>query len=867
MNSPRGGAMTEDSLFVGHTPNMPSSIPHHLRDDPDKGRTFGFIVSGQGFNYTIKDSSFVNYDGSDAVAFGSCSHCNFPNNKFQDARVTTVQNVSFTDSPNKVKWGSQHTFINPDGSLVGGSLSTMVTSKWSHLEGVCSALEEWDSSLECPREEMMATLEIHSPNPFSYFKNDPMFVRQSDEGGTSDWSSVPYRNEKWKNPKNGWAVGLLTGHTYEMHWKKVDFTSITLDVTNVLAEHYFYIRFNYSDFRDHFKIHYNGEEVLGSTVSLPVASEGTGASFQDMINGTLTVLFSGKNDVAFGTKQASVVKIEGDRCPREGCPEPEVVDVDREPFIRRWSNATQWPNGFLPEHNQDVEVKEEWRLLMDIPPPKMKTLDIKGELIFDEAMASTTLEADSILLTGELKAGNSSVAFMRSATIILHGNQGSVPLQIAGDIDIGPKALIVLGKLRLFGQRRTVIWTRLAETAQVGDTEIKVESSVDWQGGEELMLSSPSHDQHHSETAVIKRRVDGRTFELEEPLEFKHFGDLTNHEVKGKILDVRTEVGLLSRNIKIMGTETPDRYGAHVAVYRLVDEEAARIFEGSTQLSGVEFYNGGQFQTVRSTFDFQGANGGLSFVRNCAFHGNQNTAMYLKRADNIEISGNVIYETVGSSVDVLESDNIVLQNNLAALTHLRVPNPGGEVFEAIGNFMICCFDVAANGPTRKCEGVTLTGNVAAGSFHLSYFVRGESCDTQPSKSAYQGNVGHASRIGVLFNTKTDGECAQISGFAIHHTTEVGIGFNSKTPRVEVEDVVLADNLVGIGLLPCNGRTAGTAEIKDIVLVGNSDNGGCGYDEDVECMDRSVTRETGVGSRTGGSGSAGGGVLYSGCGHR
>lgn len=81
------------------------------------------------------------------------------------------------------------------------------------------------------------------------------------------------------------------------------------------------------------------------------------------------------------------------------------------------------------------------------------------------------------------------------------------------------------------------------------------------------------------------------------------------------------------------------RYGAHVLVTKYTNEDEGRIFEGSVQLSGVEFFNGGQYQTVRHAFNFQGGNGSTSFVKSCSFHSNQNTAIYLKQANSITIHG------------------------------------------------------------------------------------------------------------------------------------------------------------------------------------------------------------------------------------
>lgn len=75
------------------------------------------------------------------------------------------------------------------------------------------------------------------------------------------------------------------------------------------------------------------------------------------------------------------------------------------------------------------------------------------------------------------------MAFNNEARIRLHGNQGSQPVTISDDIDVGPKSMLVLGKLQLFGQRRTTLWTSLGKTVNPGDTEIEVTSSVDWQVG------------------------------------------------------------------------------------------------------------------------------------------------------------------------------------------------------------------------------------------------------------------------------------------------------------------------------------------------------------------------------------------------
>ena len=65
-------------------------------------------------------------------------------------------------------------------------------------------------------------------------------------------------------------------------------------------------------------------------------------------------------------------------------PSPPPAPPLREPFVRLWSNASQWPEGELPEPDQDVEVPQQWNLLLDVAPEPMGILTIRGRLSFVE---------------------------------------------------------------------------------------------------------------------------------------------------------------------------------------------------------------------------------------------------------------------------------------------------------------------------------------------------------------------------------------------------------------------------------------------------------------------------------------------------
>ena len=66
------------------------------------------------------------------------------------------------------------------------------------------------------------------------------------------------------------------------------------------------------------------------------------------------------------------------------CPAPPGTFV-REPFTRRWSNATQWPNGVLPADGDTVEVHGNWTVIIDVALPVFNQLIVDGVLIADDS--------------------------------------------------------------------------------------------------------------------------------------------------------------------------------------------------------------------------------------------------------------------------------------------------------------------------------------------------------------------------------------------------------------------------------------------------------------------------------------------------
>ena len=75
---------------------------------------------------------------------------------------------------------------------------------------------------------------------------------------------------------------------------------------------------------------------------------------------------------------------------------------------------------------------------------------------------------------------------------------------------VGNKEFVVTGKLHLYGQAPSTVWTKLVEFAHVGDTTIKVGSVAGWNVGDELVIG-PSFSSPSQHEKVTITRIPGYT--------------------------------------------------------------------------------------------------------------------------------------------------------------------------------------------------------------------------------------------------------------------------------------------------------------------------------------------------------------------
>lgn len=280
------------------------------------------------------------------------------------------------------------------------------------------------------------------------------------------------------------------------------------------------------------------------------------------------------------------------------------------------------------------------------------------------------------------------ISASKTVTITFNGdaNSPSMGVDPFDNTQLGTKGLAVLhgGDLQLWGGLGSpVSWTRLAVTAQAGDTTITVEDDVSaWplQGSIFLAatgrLAAVGHvgdevvREFYDEVSITSIDATGRVLTVSQPLAWEHFAE-------GQF---RGEVGLLTRNIVLQGDAASDTslFGGHIMIRKT--QEAA-------VLSGVELFRMGQrHHLARYPIHFHvhgtGPNEDPSnwpghLVQHTAVHHSHQRGYVVHETHGVTLYDNVGYKCVGHVFfleDGAERYNI-FRRNLAA--HALKDRPNG----------------------------------------------------------------------------------------------------------------------------------------------------------------------------------------------
>ncbi|CAE7614256.1 PKHD1L1, partial [Symbiodinium sp. KB8] len=341
-------------------------------------------------------------------------------------------------------------------------------------------------------------------------------------------------------------------------------------------------------------------------------------------------------------------------------------------YIDLWSDRRTWLNEEPPIDGDTVVVPPGQAVLLDINAPKLFVLLVQGEMIFDNK--DLTLDASYIVVQGGLlQIGTEEEPFHHRATITVHGDRWksiALPRMGAKNIVILDRYWstggdpLALGRLEIHGRPRQRTWTKVASSIAAGSTLVETAEDVDFEPGETIIVTAGGRIGGFSQTEerIVAARPGPRQIVLTEPLQFDHESEI--FEFEGTEIDMRCEVGIISRNIVVQGDDNSPKqlFGVHTMT----------AVGGSYRVENAEFRNCGQsFNMGRYCTHFHIAGfQAHSYVKSNSIHHSFQRATTVHGTHHTLVKNNVAHYIRGHNYfveDGIEMKNVI-EANLGAHT-------------------------------------------------------------------------------------------------------------------------------------------------------------------------------------------------------
>ncbi|KAJ8273405.1 hypothetical protein GJAV_G00101260 [Gymnothorax javanicus] len=830
------GAVMENCTIVGHVDELGLGSKYCTR----RG-----IILPLDDGLSVLSTSFLNFDRPSCAALavtridGTCE----TNCGGWSARFAGIQ---FFNSANKAAFKTEHEVVleDTDGTLTGNPGSKVVPKTPLLDPAHCSQNAEW--SIDFPGSICDQTINFHrlafnNPSPSSLSAKDVIFTNAYGS------SAVPYSKKRMTH-RFGWMALLPSAGTYDWYFKDVEQVtniSYTAKFYGFKQENYIIIKHNLTQSPDRFHI---VDDRNGSTDPLTFSKNVNGDWYFDTSSNTIFYMVSGKNSKRRrrSSVDPSMVDVELLQLPPATIP---PVPSRRPSDFNYWSNDSFWKssaeNNFkVPVEGSNVVVAAGVWLVMDIAVPSLEKLTVQGVLeipdTMNETSASTTqspplyrkitLKATYISIQGgRLIAGWSDEPFRGELSIVLRGTHSTPDWPLPEGPNQGSKVLGVFGSLDLYGMPRRIYRTKLQSTAPAGSNSLSLQEPVDWQVGDDIVISTTSYDPWETETRKIAAiSADGRTLTLNQSLSHTHIGEL--HAIPGTSRSYRlaADIGVLTRNIKIIGEDYPGLYSESFGARVLVGtfSSGGVTYRGKAQIRNVEFYHSGQ-EGYRDFFDPRYSVAFLnlgdisnndSYIQGCAIHHSFSQAIGVFGTNSLCVDDNIIYFTVGEGIRVWGSNNKV-RRNLVTLSLFTGSYQGrAEAFNYEWNAAI---------EVNQGRNVVLQDNIVAGYERVGFRIDGEPC----AEGMWYQNEAHGGLIGLYMNKDGQVLCSLIQNFTIWRSFDYGIYFQV-TMSVQVRSVNLIDNGMGIFSIVFTPNAVShlysnkTVHVQDSLIVGSSPNFNC-----------------------------------------
>ncbi|XP_078395885.1 PKHD1 like 1, tandem duplicate 1 [Cetorhinus maximus] len=826
------GALIKNATIVGHIEGLGFSSAYCT----SKG-----IALPLSEGLTLSSVRFVNFDQPKCTALGMATLHGVHSAQAGGWNVR-FSGIEYVNATNRAAFHSEHQVVlhDLDGSLTGNPGNKVVPHSSILDPARCHQSAEWSHGYPgviCDSTVTIHRLVISGPSPF------PLIGKNVILSNSHGISIIPYLSSHFLQ-NSGWKALIPSNETLTWSFKGVDHItniSYTAKFYHFKDNDYVVMSHNFTQHPDHFQII---EPVRNSSLRpLSWASNVNGDWYFDQDNLTLYYLVSGRSIPQQSNVNSNLdptmididVQFHVFRCFFQNCAPPPGETMISGPADYNssvWSNSSFWElrpenNYTFPAEGDSVVIPKGVWLVVDTPIPPLYNLTIFGTLeIRDDIsmLVNRSASYKSIVLNatyisiqgGRLIAGTPEKPFRGELQIVLRGDHLTPDWPLQNGPNQGSKVLGVFGELDLHGIPHLIYKTKLGLTAQARSINITLAEAVDWQEGDRILVSTTSYNHLETETRTISSiSFDRRTLVLNEPLLYTHIAE--THEVKGRgqSYTLAADIGLLSRNIKIIGHNHPDSaeelFGARVLISSFFYNDLE--FKGHARIEDVEFYHSGQhgylsYYDPRYSVSFlnlgEVCNRNDSYIRGCAFHHGFAPAIGVFATNGLNIDDNVIHNTHGEGIKLWGNRNRV-RRNLVALA----------LWSSVSDSWTAAIEI------NHGSKIVLQGNIVAGFQKIGYHIDGEPCPEQSNPvETWSNNEAHGGEFGVYMNGDGLSKCSHIQGFTIWKCWEYGIYFQTEE-SVQISNVTLVENRLGIFPI-IYGSSATSHQISNkYILINNA----------------------------------------------
>jgi len=502
-------------------------------------------------------------------------------------------------------------------------------------------------------------------------------------------------------------------------------------------------------------------------------------------------------------------------------------------------------------------------------------LKIEGILEFDDSI-DHYLEVEMIFINGgQLIIGWESNPMKKDVKIVLTGKKSSLNFMLPDGFSlIGGKGIGVYGGLDIHGVAKNVSWTYLNETVHVGSNLINLAVPVDWNIGDEIMITTTTYIANQNEIFKINSiSNDLKEITLNSSVQYEHIGfSETLFSPNEQTYKIAAAVGVLSRNIKIIGGEYLDQeidhYGFRIIVsdYSAIVDGINTLYKGFARISNVEFQKFGQFgfeSQDDSSYGLLFTNLGdynwlrPSYVKSSTFHHGYSCAIGIFKSNSIPIESNVIYRTISFGLNIQGHSNRI-RKNLVAMNFWP-----GTKFPHLAEL-----DKTYNGAINlnEADSYVVESNYVAGSERIGINYRGDLCSGQSLTNknhsvSYNTVIGSLAGVlimskAIISNDLTKLTCVKIDGFNVFKSVHWGIYYEGEA-SLQVTNNLLADNQINF-FSHINGPSSvnhvvgsKTVQLSNSIIIGQSPSYNCSNDlkpNDLNFKQATKIKSFGAGSK-------------------